>query len=391
MQQLDPEPPEVADAELVRSVIQRVATGPELSKNISLAEARSITRALVDGSVDPVQAAVILIGLRMKRETDDEVRGVLDGLRDATINHTTALDDVVAMAEPYNGFNRTLQGSLFALPVLAACNCPTYSHGVELCGPKYGVTHHSIFRALGGNPMASVEAVGKRLADPAIGWGYIDQSVFCPGLFGLNELRSRIVKRPVLSTTEVLLAPLLGKKQTHLVTGYVHKPYRDTYAMLARHAGFASLLLVRGTEGGVIPSFRGRAHVVRYHARDTGVDGSEELDIDLAAINMDREYRAEDIPESMPLANSNPVQVEHERAGRRIGMKWDVQPLAQLCADKGVAALNGEPGAMRDAAVFGAAMTLWHLGQQPDMTAAVAAANAAIDSGAALQRLEAGL
>jgi len=47
---------EVADAELIRSAIQRVATGPELSKNLSREETRSVMHALLDGSADPVQA-----------------------------------------------------------------------------------------------------------------------------------------------------------------------------------------------------------------------------------------------------------------------------------------------------------------------------------------------
>jgi len=36
----------------------------------------------------------------------------------------------------------------------------------------------------------------------------------------------------------------------------VHKPYPRIYALLARHAGFDSALLVRGVEGGVVPSLR---------------------------------------------------------------------------------------------------------------------------------------
>jgi anthranilate phosphoribosyltransferase len=44
-----------------------------------------------------------------------------------------------------------------------------------------------------------------------------------------------------------------GRRRTHLVTGYVHKPYPRIYALLARHAGFDTVLIVRGVEGGVIP------------------------------------------------------------------------------------------------------------------------------------------
>ena len=169
-----------------------------------------------------------------------------------------------------------------------------------------------------------------------------------------------------------------GQKRTHLVTGYVHKPYRDTYCMLAKHLGYDSLLLVRGTEGGIIPSFRAAAHVVRYddHAE------YEELDHELAPLDLLRDYRAEDIPDTMPAANSPP---------HPIGMKWDIDALAQLCAERGREALAGKAGAVYDAAVLGAALIVWHCGQAKDLSAAVKQARAVIASGEALERLDAGL
>jgi anthranilate phosphoribosyltransferase len=371
------EVPPVANAELVHSVLQRVATGPELSKNISYDECRSVTNALLDDKIDPVQAAVFLIGLRMKRETDDELKGMLDALNDKTTHVTAQCDDVVTMSDPYNGFNRTIHASLFVLPVLAACGVSAYSHGVELVGPKFGVTHHSIIKALGGNPLMSMQTVADNLSNSAIGWGYADQSVFCKPLSDLTALRKKIIKRPALSTTEVMLTPVSGERKTHLVTGYVHKPYREIYAMLARHLKLDSLLLIRGTEGGVIPSFRAKAHFVRYE----GSSDAEEHDVELEPLDLNRDYRAEDIPETM----QTPANSDY------IGMKWDVDVLAKLCADKGLAALNGEPGAVYDAAVLGTALTLWHTGKVESLAQGAGKAREAIASGEALQRLQAGL
>ena len=375
---------EVADAELMRSAIQRVATGPELSKNLSREESRSVMHALLDGSADPVQAGVYLIGLRMKRETDDELKGVMDALQDCTDVVEASVNDVVAIADPYNGFNRTLQGSLFVLPVLAACGVSAYSHGVELGGPKFGVTHHTIIKALGGDPLRSTNAVAERIANPDIGWGYLDQRIMCPALHQLNELRARIVKRPVLSTTEVLVFPIKAKGKTHLITGYVHKPYRDTYCMLARHVGYDSLLLVRGTEGGIVPSFRAPAHVIRYGDGVEHNDGVsyQELDLELTDMDLLRDYRAADIPDDLPLAKKDESPV---------GMKWDIDVLSALCAEQGREALSGKSGPLHDAAVLGAALVMWHTGKEPDIARAADKARAVIASGEAMQRLEAGL
>lgn len=359
-----------ANNELMRSAIQRVATGPELSKNLSYEETRAVMHAILADQVDPVHAAVFLIGLRMKRETDDEFLGVLDALRDTTTAVTADTPDVVLIAEPYNGFNRSLQGSLLVLPVLAACGVTACSMGVELVGPKFGVTHHTTLRAMGGDPLLSPQQAAERLANPEIGWAYLDQSRFNPALYALNDLRRRIIKRPVLSTAEVLLAPILGQQRTHLVTGYVHKPYRETYEMLARHMGYDSLLLVRGTEGGITPSFRARAHIISYQGNRPSV----EQDIDLEALSLLRSYRAADIPEDLPAASPNPDTP---------GMKWDIGALAALCADTAWKVLEDEPGPLHDAAVLGAAMVLWQTGRAPDLPAATEAAREAISSGRA--------
>ena len=77
-------PSNPGDALLMRSIIQRIATGPELSKDISFEEARVGMRAILDGEIDPVQAGIFLIALRMKRETDDENLGVFEAIREVT-------------------------------------------------------------------------------------------------------------------------------------------------------------------------------------------------------------------------------------------------------------------------------------------------------------------
>ena len=99
----------------MRSVIQRIATGPELSKDISLDEAHGAMRAVLNEEVDSVQAAVFLIALRMKRETDDEAKGVLQAIRDATLRVEAPVDELLDIVDPYDGFNRHILVSAFLL------------------------------------------------------------------------------------------------------------------------------------------------------------------------------------------------------------------------------------------------------------------------------------
>ena len=174
----------------------------------------------------------------------------------------------VSLADPYDGFNRNLLVAPFIPPLLAECGLPTVSHGLGSVGPKYGVTHRHVLRAAGIDVDLSVEQAGRRVADPGLGWSYVDQRSFCPTLHNLIPLRQNVIKRQVLTTVEVLAKPVSGIKKTHLITGYVHNPYPPKYASLGRYAGFESALLVRGTEGGVIPSLsnRGRCSVMRILA-----------------------------------------------------------------------------------------------------------------------------
>ena len=83
-----------APAALMRSILQRIATGPELSKDISREEACAGMRCVLDGQVDPVQAGIFLIALRMKRETDDENRGLLEAVRETTRAAVAAMKGV---------------------------------------------------------------------------------------------------------------------------------------------------------------------------------------------------------------------------------------------------------------------------------------------------------
>ncbi|MDX1376660.1 MAG: hypothetical protein R3357_13920, partial [Burkholderiales bacterium] len=277
---------------LMDSILKRIATGPELSKDISREEAREGMRLVLEGGVDPVQAGVFLIALRMKRETDDENRGLLEAIREATQRATAPVDELLDLGDPYDGYNRTLPAAPFLPAVLAACGVASVSHGVQCMGPKYGVTHRQVLAAAGMPVDLSPQEAAARLGDARIGWAYVDQKAFCPKLYALAHLRTLIVKRPAITTAEVLAGPLRGRRRTHLVTGYVHKPYPRIYALLARHAGFDSALIVRGVEGGVIPGLTQTGKVFRV------LGEAEEIPVEFkpAELGIDAAVRAPRIP-----------------------------------------------------------------------------------------------
>ena len=358
------------DAALMRSIIQRIATGPELSKDITRDEARRGMRLVLDGAIDPVQAAVFLIALRMKRETDDENLGILEAVLETTATVTAPVDEVVDLSDPYNGFNRNLPVSAFLPAVLAACGVPSISHGVESMGPKFGATHHRVLAASGAPVDSTPRDVCARLADPESGWAYCDQSVFNPRLHALAELRSLIVKRPALTTVEVMAGPVRGRRRTHVVTGYVHKPYARIYTVLARCAGFDSALIVRGIEGGIIPSLRQGAKVWTYH------DGGDEHDTDISP----EEAGVEQTVRAVPL----PEGIEgYRRKSDETGGEVDGLAIADAAARAGLDALDGASGPARDSLVYGASLVLRHTGRTRRLEDGAAMVRAALDDGRA--------
>ncbi len=373
---MQPKPSKNDPAEAMRSFIQRVATGPELSKDISFEEARAGMGYILDRKVDPVQAGVFLIALRMKRETDDENKGVLQAILDAIEGAVAAVDEVLLVADPYDGYTRGLPVSPFLPAVLAACGVPAVSHGLQSVGPKYGVTHRQVLRAAGVDVDLTPREAAACVSNPDSGWAYVDQKAFCPKLHDLIELRTLIVKRPVITTAEVLAAPVRGAKKTHLMTGYVHKPYPRIYAMLARHAGFASAMLVRGVEGGVIPSLQQPSKLHYYHDDDA----LQSMSIEPGSLGIDQPTRAVPIPDQL----AQPKDSIDE-----IAADMDTEVLARAAAGAGIAALQGQAGPAYDSLVYGAALCLFHLKREPSLPAAADSVRRVIDAGTPLARFQA--
>jgi len=347
--------------ELMRSIIERIATGPEMSKDIPEDEACQGMAAVLDGRVDRVRAALFLIALRMKRETQAENRGVFRALIDHSRSAAAPVDELLTIADPFNGFNRGLPMSPFVPAVLAACGLPCVSCGVETVAPKFGLTHHHILAAAGKRVDLEPEQAAAQVGDEAAGWAYLDQSATSPALHRLVELRRLMVKRPALSTCEVMLKPLAARRRDLACVGYVHVNYPPVYAMLGDVAGFETTIVVKGVEGGIVPSLQTGGRM--FLARSGRAGEPESLKPEAAGI-IDSATRAVPAPDGGP-AERAPVAVE-----------------------QGLAALAGAPGAARDSLVFAAAIALYGARREDSLAAAAATARRAIDSGRAMSRFK---
>ncbi len=356
----------------LRECIAKVATGPEYSKDISYEQAYEAMRFILSGEADPVQVAIFLIALRMKRETDEENRGILQAIVDAAEPEKVQVSELVALSDPYDGFSRSLPASPFLPAVLAAAGLPATLDGLEFVGPKFGTTPRMVLAAAGKNVDLSKAEARVQLENPNIGWAYVDQRAYCPALHDLVEFRTRMVKRTVLTTVEVLIGPLRASGQTHFMTGYVHKAYPPVYASLARQSGFDSMVLVRGVEGGIVPSLQQQGRVWTYLNK-----GEEQMtEVNPGVLGIQQDSRAVPIPAEItgsPLAKVEDAVL-------------DTQAAAKAAAEAGLAALNGASGAMRDSLVYSGSILLHQLGKADSMESAANMIKKVLDSGEALVR-----
>jgi len=348
---------------LIHSIIQRIATGPELSKNIEMEEAETAMSAILSGEIDEVQSAIFLIALRMKRETMEENIGILEALLKFTNRQKIDVDNLVDIGDPYSGYNRSIPVSAFLPPLLAELGLPTLIHGLDSVSPKYGLTHRHINQAMDVNVDLSVSESKARIEDSDIGWSYIDQSQYCKPLHELVPLRNKIVKRTVLNTVETLIGPLRGKN-THSILGYVHKAYPPIYAALCERVGFDSSLLIRGIEGGIVPSLRQKGLMISYYR---GVE-KDRVETDPKLLEINSKLRSISFPKRF-----------------QNGRERDL--LADYVVDLGRSALSGESGMFYDGLVYSASLILWHLGTSKTLPAASARVREVLNSGKALNRL----
>ncbi len=362
---------------VLRACIGKIATGPEYSTDLSLEEAYDAMGYILAGRVDPVQSAVFFIAMRMKRETDAENLGSLRAIMDVSRTTVAEVDEVVDIADPYDGYARCLPVSPFLPAVLAACGVCTVSHGLETVAPKYGATHRKVLRAAAAEVDLDVEQAAARVANRDMGWAYVDQKSFCPALHALIRLRDLMVKRPVISTVENLTGPIRGRRATHLITGYVHKAYPPIYARLAREAGFASGLLVRGVEGGVLPPLRQPGKVYEYRNAGALILRA----IDPADLHIEHTVRAVPLPDNRTAESS-----DSDSKGT-----MNVDAIAVAAASAGLEALGGAPGPARDSLVYAGAVVLTHLRRYDSMASAADIICRALDTGAARERFYAGV
>ena len=233
----------------MKSYLQKIATGPKMSKDLTEVEAEDALSLILKGEVSKVRSAIFLIAARMKLETLEENVGYWRAMDKTTIRHPIQLAQLLQIADPFDGFNRVPYFGFYTIPVLAAMGLPTYGHSAPSLPPKFGITFEDILNqhygvTPQGNSRQRLELIKTSQ------FGYINMQETHPLLEKLRDLRIEIVKRTMLSTMEKILMPLEAQAGgNYLATSYFHRGYETSMIEVAKLSKFNLTVIGNGAEG----------------------------------------------------------------------------------------------------------------------------------------------
>jgi anthranilate phosphoribosyltransferase len=223
--------------------IKELGRGAQGSRSLSRHEAEQLYGAILDGGVPDLELGALIIALRMKGESLEEMQGFFAAAegRMHALTSLTGRPRPVVLAS-YNGSRKAANLTPLLALLLQRFGVPVLIHGlIEGFGR---VTSAHVFRELGIMPSVSLSQAQQGIAaSQAV---FVPLSVLSPGLANQLALRSRLGLRNCAHSLVKVLDPFKGDGM--VVAAATHPPYLDLMQELLIGAGRRGLVL-RGTEG----------------------------------------------------------------------------------------------------------------------------------------------
>lgn len=321
---------------------------------IGLAASRALTRdeaetafaALFDGAATPAQIGGLLMALRVRGETVDEIAAAAGAMR-ARMNRITAPEGAIDIVGTGGDGKGTLNISTATAFVVAGAGVPVAKHGNRNLSSRSGAADALV--QMGINVMAG-PSVAQQALD-RVGICFMMAPMHHPAMRHVGPARAELGTRTVFNLLGPLTNPASVRRQ---LTGAFSRDWLRP---------MAEVLAALGSE---------RAWLVH------GGDGTDELSI--AAPSHVVELRDGRITESI----LTPEDAGLPRHPFEAIIGGDPQHNAQAFRQL----LEGAAGAYRDAVLLNAAAALVVAGRAEDLRSAVTLAATSIDSGAAKARLD---
>jgi len=228
-------------ASIIR-IIKDIGRGKNAAGDLNRDDARALFTAILDDKIPPLQLGAILIALRVKGESLEELAGFLDAC-EASYPHLKAPAGTVPLVIPaYNGARQLPNLTPLLASLVAREGVPVLVHGVP--DDPGRVTTIEVFQAMGINPAKNIAEAEAQLAERKLAVIAID--TLAPQLARVLKLRRDIGLRSSGHTLVKMLQPFTTKA-VRLVS-VTHPEYLER--MRAFFTSYAShALLLRGAEG----------------------------------------------------------------------------------------------------------------------------------------------
>jgi anthranilate phosphoribosyltransferase len=249
-----------------RPLLKEIARGKHGARALTREQARELFAAILSGEVDGAALGAILVALRIKGETADELAGMME----AVAAHVRPLRLPARRAQPvviatYNG-SRKLPNLVPLLALLLAREeVPVLLHGAAHESSR--VDSFEILSLLGHPPAASIDEAEARLEASLV--APVPLAVLAPDLARLVDMRLELGVRNTGHTLAKLLLP--KGVEAAAACRLVAVTHPDFMTLMREHFAQApaNVFLMRGVEG---------ESVVRLHApqpiEQVAIDGT---------------------------------------------------------------------------------------------------------------------
>ncbi|WP_047539968.1 anthranilate phosphoribosyltransferase [Methylotenera versatilis] len=317
-------------------------------ENFTHEEMLSLMRQVMRGDFTPAQIAGLLIGLRVKVETVDEIAAAAQVMREL-VSKVSVQDSVnlVDTCGTGGAANKAFNVSTCSAFVAAGAQARIAKHGNRAASSKTGSA--DVLEALGVNIQLQPEQVARCIDDVGIGF------MFAPNHHAAMKHAGPVRRELGVRTLFNLLGPLTnpaGAKRQ--VMGVFHRDLVPLLAHALHRLGSNHVMIVHSADEMDEISFSGDTYVAELK------DGEV------------REYVINPKQFGMPLHEHNAIHVENAEESKV--MVLDV--------------LSGKTGPARDIVLLNAGAAIYVAGIADSHQEGITMAALSIDSGAALKKLE---
>ncbi|MDR3323525.1 MAG: DNA-binding protein YbiB [Zoogloeaceae bacterium] len=252
--------------------LKEIGRGAAGARSLSAIEAEHLYAAILDGGVPDLELGAILIALRMKGESSEEMAGFLAALESRTYSLARPTTEIRPVVLPsYNGARKGANLTPLLALLLQRFGVPVLVHGLL---EGFGrVTSAHVFRELGLMPAASLIEAQQQIDRQ--GLAFVPLPALSPGLSSQLLLRARLGLRNCAHSLVKMLDPF--QSQGVLVAAATHPDYLDRMREVLQRRGQRALLL-RATEGEPFanPLRRPRIELIEDDACRTLFEGEHE-------------------------------------------------------------------------------------------------------------------